>query len=146
MKAQKLFLVPELIRRARLRAGLSQKVLAASVGLDQSFICAVEKGRRRVHARQPLDAISRATGMTPGEMQALLWAWRHDRVVTEAQSVGLPETAQRLVSRGLQAAQHLEHRELVGLEHTINSALRSKLELTALAERSDSSDEEVHMS
>lgn len=145
MNVQNIFQVPRLIRLARLRAGISQKALALSVGVDQSFLCALEKGRRRVHARELLDAIAQTLGLAPRERDELIWAWGHDRVVIEAQQAGLPETAQRLVSAGLLAAQYLERTELVGLERTIHSATRSKRELQALAEQSTPDEEEAHM-
>lgn len=146
VNVQNIFQVPKLIRLARLRAGLSQKALALRVGVDQSLLCALEKGRRRVHARELLNAIAQTVGLAPRERDELVWAWRHDRVVIEAQVAGLPETAQRLVSAGLFAAQYLERTELMGLERTINSATRSKRELQALADQSTSGEQEAHMS
>lgn len=143
---QNIFQVPKLIRLARLRAGLSQKALALSVGVDQSFLCALEKGRRRVHARELLDAIAQTLGLAPRDRGELVWAWGHDRVVIEAQLAGLPETDQRLISAVLFAAHHLDRTELVGLERTIKSATRSKRELQALADQSTRSEEEASMS
>lgn len=146
MNVQNIFQVPHLIRLARLRAGLSQKALALSVGVDQSFLCALEKGRRRIHARDLLDAIARSLGLAARERDELVWAWGHDRVVTEAQVAGFPEAAQRLVSAGLFAAQYLERTELVGLERTISSATRSKRELRALVDQTTPEIQETHMS
>lgn len=117
-----------------------------SIGVDQSFLCALEKGRRRIHSRELLDAIGQNLRLAPHEQDELAWAWGHDRVVTEAQLAGLPETAQRLISAGLLAAQYLDRTELGGLERTISSATRSKRELKALADQCTSSEEEAHMS
>lgn len=119
--------------------------MAISVGLDQSFLCALEKGRRHAPGRELLEAISQAAGLRQSDAEELLWAWSHDKVVIEAQRAGLSVATQRLVSAALFAAQVLGRDELAGLENTINSAIRNKRALTSLAGQRASIEEEARM-
>ncbi|MBY0233949.1 MAG: helix-turn-helix domain-containing protein [Burkholderiaceae bacterium] len=145
MNSQNLFLIPKLIRLARQQAGLSQKALAISVGLDQSFLCALEKGRRHVSERKLLEAISQATSSNQSKTDELLWAWTHDKVLMETHRAGLPASTQRLVSASLHASLLLGREELAGLENTIDLAIRSKRALSVLAGQRAAREPEVFM-
>lgn len=143
---QKILHTPRLIRAARVRSGLSQKAMAMNAGLDQSLLCAIEKGRRRVHDRGQLIAIGQAAGLSLCEVQELLWALDHDRVIYEMRMAGMNEAVQSMVSAVLQAARLLQPDELAGLESTVARIVRSKRELTSLVEQRDPREEEAHMS
>lgn len=145
MNDQNIFLIHKLIRLSRQQAGLSQKALAISVGLDQSFLCALEKGRRQVCERKLLEAMSQATGLDQSKTEELLWAWTHDKVLMEVQRAGLPDATQRLVSASLHATRLLGRDKLAGLENTIDVAIRSKRALTVLAGQRMASEPEVFM-
>lgn len=120
--------------------------MASDAGLDQSFLCAIERGRRRIYSAEQLHAIGRAARLTPGQEDELLWAWAHDRVIHELQAVGLSLAAQRIVSSALRAERTLEQAELRGLERLIEQAVRSKHSLTSLMERGPLDEAEVLMS
>lgn len=119
--------------------------MAINAGLDQSLLCALEKGRRRVHDQRQLMAISQAAGLTPCEVEELLWALGHDRVICEMQMAGMNEAVQRVASMVLQAARLLQPEELSGLESAVARIVRSKRQLTSLIEQRDLKEQEAHM-
>lgn len=143
--AQNLLQLPNLIRLARLRAGLSQKALALSIGLNQSLLCAIEKGRRPVCAQELLDGIGRATAMTKGECEMLRWAMAHDQLIVAAQRMSLQPETLRFVSIGMRATRMLDSDELLGMEEALEEAIRSKELLKDYANRLSTRREELSM-
>jgi predicted ATPase/transcriptional regulator with XRE-family HTH domain len=66
--------VGALLRRYRLRAGLSQEALAERAGLSPAAIGALEQGQRRRPHPQTVTGLADALELTPGEREALLEA------------------------------------------------------------------------
>lgn len=62
----------EAVRGARLRAGLTQKGLAAAAGVSQSAVASVEAGRRNTFARETVIRMEVALGLHPGSLAAHL--------------------------------------------------------------------------
>ncbi len=63
-----------LLRRYRLRAGLSHAALADQAAISATAIAAIERGRRRKPHPQTLNALARALQLTDAEHEALLAA------------------------------------------------------------------------
>jgi transcriptional regulator with XRE-family HTH domain len=70
--------VGPLLRRLRLRAGLSQEALAERAGLSQAAIGALEQGLRRRPRPHTVSALAAALGLPPTERDALLAAAEHE--------------------------------------------------------------------
>jgi transcriptional regulator with XRE-family HTH domain len=70
-KAPELVEIGAAIKRARVLAGLSQEALAASAGLDRSYIGGIERGERNV-AVVNLVKIARALGAQPSSLLATI--------------------------------------------------------------------------
>lgn len=66
-----------LLRRFRLRAGLSQNALAKRGGLDASAINRLERGERGQTRRAAVEALASALDLTPTERDELLAAGGH---------------------------------------------------------------------
>ncbi|MEH0166702.1 helix-turn-helix domain-containing protein [Roseateles microcysteis] len=127
--------LPSMIRAAREAAGVSQKALAADLAVDQTQLCALEKGRRGVQDRQTLERIASALRLDQAALDELVWAMSHDRVVASVERSGLPK-ATALVSLALQASRALSQEEMRGLESLISDLLEGKRQLSRLALRS----------
>lgn len=124
-----------MIRAARETAGASQKALAADLAVDQTQLCALEKGRRGVQDRQTLERIASALKLDQAALNELVWAMGHDRVIASVQRSGLT-SATALVSLALQASHVLSDDEIRGLEKLISSLLNGKRQLSQLARQS----------
>ncbi len=124
-----------MIRAAREAAGASQKALAADLAMDQTQLCAVEKGRRGIQDRQTLERLANALALDSSTLEALVWAMSHDRVIASVSRAGLPK-AVVLVSLALEASHVLSREEVSGLETLISGLLKGKRELSQLALRS----------
>lgn len=124
-----------MIRAARDAAGVSQKALAADMAVDQTQLCALEKGRRGVQDRQTLERIAGALRLDQAALDELVWAMSHDRVIASVERSGLSKAA-TLVSLALQASHVLSQDEIGGLENLISGLLEGKRQLSQLALRS----------
>lgn len=144
---QKILLFPSALGLARRRAKLSQKALALASGMDQSYLCGVEKGRRATPKHEAVERLAAALGGI-SETQSLddfRWAAAHDRVLQVVATHGLVD-ATPLVAAALRAARCLAHDERAGLLNYINRAIESRLHLGQLAKGGRASTaEEVHM-
>jgi transcriptional regulator with XRE-family HTH domain len=56
------------IRMARLRSGLSQDACAVAAGLHRTHLSLIERGPRREMTLDTLVKLSRALGVSPGEL------------------------------------------------------------------------------
>jgi hypothetical protein len=124
-------LLPSMLVAARRRADMLQKEMALGAGLDQSYVCALERGRRKVPRGAVVDALCRGMKLEAGERRELMWAAAHDRVLAALSDEGLASHA-ALVSAALRAAHYLGDTELAGLERQILTSVRSKQHLLAL--------------
>lgn len=124
-------LLPSMLIAARQLATLRQKEVALEAGLDQSYVCALERGRRQVPRADVLDALCRGLNLSDEECRELIWAAAHDRVLAALSGEGLVSHA-ALVSAALRAAHYLGASELAGLERQILRSVQSKQHLLAL--------------
>lgn len=117
--------LPEYLAAARKRSGLSQKALAGAVSLDPSYLCGIERGRRKVPLKGTVAALGAALALNPEEFAELNWAATHDVVQQKLTQVGLGG-AGTLVSLALRAAHYLTLDEQQGLERRLREVIRSK--------------------
>jgi transcriptional regulator with XRE-family HTH domain len=83
MSVQRKFKLPGAIQGHRLRVGMSQKKLALSIGVDQSVLCAVEKGRRQAPPDEFLVRFAQALELDESQKDELIWLAEHDRLIRE---------------------------------------------------------------
>ena len=131
MNVQRLFVLPTLLRGLRTDRQLSQKALAVSAAIDQSRLCAVEKGRSAPPDHQLLERLASALELTPGEQKKLIWAREHDKLIVELERSALAPAADT-ISQLLRATEFLSEEELAGLAFEIKSVGDSKRRLRAL--------------
>jgi transcriptional regulator with XRE-family HTH domain len=145
MRAQRISVLPQLLREARVGAHLSQKAVAAELGFDQSHWCGIEKGRRPLPREDVLERFATLVRATEEAAEEMRWACTHDRIISQVVKERMPEVAIALLSKCLHATRLLEPAELKGLLATVGSAVASKEELKGLARRARSSGEEAAM-
>ena len=83
MSVQRKFKLPGAIQGYRLRMGMSQKMLAIAIGVDQSLLCAVEKGRRQAPPDPFLGRMAEALGLNDAQKDELIWLAEHDRIIRD---------------------------------------------------------------
>lgn len=139
-------MLPILLVTARRRIEASQKAIALDARLNQSYLCALENGRRQVPRPEVLEAISAALKLGEADGRELVWAAAHDRVLETLSKEGLASHAP-LISAALRAAHYLLPRQLDALEQLIQRHARSGQELHSLeaALQDNSSEEEAAM-
>ncbi len=130
MDPQILSRLPAALSAARRSAGLSQKQLALAAELDQSSLCAFEKGRRQVPGSEVLERIASALGLGLQEALTLKWAASHDRVLQFV--VAEIKGAEGLVSLALQLEHRLSADEQRGVEALLRRVLSSKAVLNGV--------------
>lgn len=135
MRSRKYLRFPAELTAARQRAGMSQKAAAISLGVDQSYLCAMEKGRRPV---PPDELIQRAgnlfrSGTDP--TGRLLRAAAHDRVMSLVVELDNARLAAPVISAALMAAGDLSPEELQGLAEYVSTTHSAKKRLLALVPR-----------
>lgn len=96
-------------------------------------------------AQELLDGIGHATAMTKGEREMLRWAMAHDQLIVAAQRMNLRPETLRFVSIGMRATRMLDSDELLGVEETLEEAIRSKELLKDYANRLSTRREELPM-
>lgn len=134
MSDQKILLFPSALELARRRANLSQKALALAGGMDQSYLCGVEKGRRTTPKPEAIERLAAALGSKAGApLDDFRWAAAHDRVLHAVAAHDLVDAAP-LVAAALRASRCLTQDERAGLLSYINRAIASRLHLGQLAE------------
>lgn len=131
MSTQKICVFPALLRRLRLENQLSQKTLAVVASVDQSRLCAIEKGRSGAPDDELLQRLGQALELTPGEQQDLIWAREHDKLIVELARSTLARAADA-VSQLLHSTEFLNNEELAGLTFEIKSVGDYKRRLRAL--------------
>ncbi|RYG88855.1 MAG: hypothetical protein EON59_03140 [Alphaproteobacteria bacterium] len=99
---------PQALRAVRARRGLLQKSVALDLGIDAAVLCATEKGARGPLSDDRLALLAARLALTPEEHQALLWAARHDRVISQLEASGGSRQELLLVSKAMTAWNHME--------------------------------------
>lgn len=134
MHAQTILLFPQLLRQLRTQKQLSQKALALTVQIDQSRLCALEKGRLTTADNGLISRLSQALDLDSGEHRQLQSAIEHDRLMEELARTSLARAGDAM-SKLLQAAEYLSQDELLGLSAEIDAVSRSKRRLQTLTQR-----------
>lgn len=124
VSTQQNLLLPPALRSLRLRAGMSQKALALTVGIDQATLCAVERGRKAGLAEEVMERVWRALSVTDAQRRQLRWMATHDGLVREAYLRQLPEIAQ-LISAAMRAYESLPPAARAGLIALLKSKAKS---------------------
>lgn len=133
MKVSDYFKFPGELVKARMQSGYSQKAAAIMLELHQSFLCALERGRRPT----PSDALVRrfATVLEcdPETKSALLYAALHDRVMANILKESELAPVAPLVSSCLLSARDLSPDELKGLACYVAATQAAKRRLLSLS-------------
>ena len=102
------------------------------VQIDQSRLCAIEKGRCKATESELVLRLARALELSEEQRQQLEWAIEHDRLLDELERTSLAD-ARHALSELLYAAQSLTPMELSGLAQEIRAVGSSKRRLQSLA-------------
>lgn len=124
--------VPSLLLAFRRRRGLSQRAISRACSLDQSFYCALERGRRGILQVDLVGRISQALSLNEPELEQLTWAVEHDRVLTEVMR-GEASDAAPLVSAALEASRALTAQEFGGALRFVTDLVRARRQLRQAA-------------
>ena len=135
MSTQKISVLPSLLRRLRTDKQLSQKTLALAAHIDQSRLCAIEKGRASAADGDLVERLANALKLTNSERRSLQWAKEHDRLMDELERTSLAR-ARDAVSQLLSATEFLTDEELSGLAEEIRSVSDSKRRVQSLTRSS----------
>ena len=119
------------MRAHRQRAGLSQKALALTVGIDQARLCELERGRRSPQPGELLGRLAEALVLSVEQRQALIWTAEHDRLIREV-AQGPCAVATDLVSAALWATPALSSPAREGLTKLLTSKAVIDAELRQL--------------
>lgn len=125
-------LLPVVLSNLRRKASLSQKQVALSAALDQSYLCALEKGRRSLPGEEIVTRLIAALGITGFDEIELRWAIAHDQILSALAEVGLTESAD-VLSVALQASRLLSAEERRGLCRYLEQLWKSKYALNELS-------------
>lgn len=148
MNIQKYLKFPTELSDARRRAGISQKAAALAIGIDQSYLCALEKGRRTVPGNELIARIGHELKCDPATVARMLCAAEHDRSIGHIATQEALRPGLGVISAAIWVVGALSADELAGLEAYISMLNDAKKRLLTLASRRDAavnSEEEVTM-
>lgn len=130
VSVQKLKQLPHLLSAARIAARMSQKALALAVGVDQSRLCAIERGRHPL-CDADLERRLLAALNCPSEIGARIrFAAQHDRAIDSLADQGVADSLLPVVSATMLTAILLSDEERTGLANHLAEICRSKQMLT----------------
>ena len=135
MRSQKYLQFPQVLTKARQQSGVSQKAAALSLGIDQSYLCALEKGRRAVPGDELIRRIALVLRSDSEVLERLLWAAAHDRAMGHIVADARVQAAAEIISAALLAAGDLSGEELQGLADYVTATHTAKRRLLALVQR-----------
>ncbi|MFV8624492.1 helix-turn-helix domain-containing protein [Ralstonia pseudosolanacearum] len=135
MRSKKYLQFSQELAKARQQSGVSQKAAALSLGIDQSYLCALEKGRRAVPGDELIRRIALVLRSDPSALERLLWAAAHDRAMGPIVADARVQAAAEIVSAALLAASDLSGEELQGLADYVTATHAAKKRLLALVQR-----------
>ena len=99
---------PGVLRRLRLQKGTLQKTIAHHLGIDPAQLCAIEKGSRGPLDSCMLDKVADLLDLNEQELQELVWAAHHDRLVGLLTQRGASLGEVELVSASLEAWHYMQ--------------------------------------
>jgi transcriptional regulator with XRE-family HTH domain len=134
MKLQQYLRFPSALARARSNARLSQKAMAISAGVDQSYLSGVETGRRPVPQAEAVERFIAALRSARASLarDELIWAAAHDRVL-RCLSLNDLAMAAPIVSSAMSAARRLNAVQLAGLVVYMDQLVESSGRLADVA-------------
>lgn len=133
-QVHQLLLFPGRLQEARERCATSQKAVAMELGIDQAFLCGVEKGRRPPFSDRIIERLKISLQLKENDSQALVWAAKHDRCIRSVWLVTESEEDTRLVSQLLSTSQMLDRAQRNGLLAYLESLQRSASCLSMLSQ------------
>lgn len=123
--------LPRALLEARKSSNLSQKDVALAVRVDQSRLCALEKGRSVLTDLALEERLLVALNCSAQTSVAIRRAASHDRAMLALESHNLHPQAMELVSASLWLASHLDVQESTGLLSLLNEISRSKASIAS---------------
>lgn len=144
--SQNLKQFPNLLTAAREAAGLSQKALARAIGIDQSRLCAIERGRVLLRNAELEHRLFLALGCTTEVSGRIRLAAQHDRAIEALTELGVTKSLLLVMSASLATAQTLDDQERAGLASHLAEICRSKQILATTLAHSAASQKEAAMS
>lgn len=133
MNAKIPYQFPNALRAKRIAACFSQLELAARIGVDPAYLCALEKGRRVGPDESLVKKISEALHLSKTESDALLSQARNDLLIKQASKLLPRMIGLYAVEAVLAAFDELEDDEMAGLLAHIKLMTNSKRALKQLA-------------
>ena len=126
MTVKNYFIFPEELKKIRQISGLSQKAIALEAGINQSKLCALERGRKPTPGDGLILRIAEAMKCDANSRQELLHAAMHDRIV--ALVLKEPEALPALsaISACLLGTSALTTEEFAGLAEDIATTCLAK--------------------
>lgn len=133
-------MLPAMLVDARRRQGISQKQMAIQAEVDQSNLCALEKGRG-APSGQLVDRLATALELNTQEKELLHRAALHDTII---QSLSEHSTSQHidLVSTSIKATWTLAPSELAGAVDYLRHLIESRAALDEASRRGRSTKRE----
>lgn len=126
------FRFPEALRARRMSVSMSQQELAARIGVDPAYLCALEKGRRVGPDEYLVKKISAALSLTREDEDALRYHARNDLLIKLASKLLPRAIGLYALEAVLTAFDELEDEEMAGLLAHIRSLTSSKRALKQL--------------
>lgn len=126
-----MYQLPNTLRLKRVAANLQQQDVSARSGIEQTYLCALEKGRR-IGPNEPLVVrIAKALGLSDIESSELIACARNDRFLKGlTRSYAADEAA--FIATALRAIEELTPIELGSLHREIHNLVESKRRLKKL--------------
>lgn len=134
MSVKKLLRLPGALVTARQARGLLQKQAAASVGLCQTVLSAMETGRRTPESSDLLVGLAKVYELSEEQTAELLLAGAHDQLMSSLRG-SLLESAAELISEAALIHGRLSEEEVAGLLADLHELNDSKERIRALVRR-----------
>lgn len=134
MSVKNLLRLPGALVSARQARGLLQKQAAASVGLCQTVLSAMETGRRTPESSELLMSLAKVYGLSEEQTAELLLAGAHDQLMSSLRGSRL-ESAAELISEVALIHGRLSEDEAAGLLAELHELNESKERIRALVRR-----------
>lgn len=99
------------LRNLRQARGVLQKSVAAVLDVDAPTLCAVERGVRAPLTDERIQRLVPLLRMSPAELDHLLWAARHDRLLANLQAGGATSEELDLMSKALTTWNYMDQRQ-----------------------------------
>jgi transcriptional regulator with XRE-family HTH domain len=102
---------PRVLRSLRTVRGVLQKTVAGVLDLDAPTLCAVERGVRAPLTDERIQRLVPVLRMSAAELDHLLWAARHDRLLAHLETGGATGEELDLMSKALTTWNFMDSRQ-----------------------------------